>query len=129
MIPNIIDEIPILSIAASFAFGKTSITNASELRVKESDRLNAISEGLTKIGAEHKMFEDGISINGSLDTIHSSVKINSYDDHRIAMSFLVAGMRSNNGIKVENCKNIETSFPNFKEIMNSLGANIVDEKN
>ena len=129
MIPNIIDEIPILSIAASFALGTTSITNASELRVKESDRLNAISEGLTKIGAEHKMFEDAISINGSLDRIRSSVKINSYDDHRIAMSFLVAGMRSNNGIKVENCKNIETSFPNFKEIMNSLGANIVDEKN
>ena len=127
MIPNIIDEIPILSIAASFALGTTSITNASELRVKESDRLNAISEGLTKIGAEHKMFEDGISIYGSLDSIHSSIKINSYDDHRIAMSFLVAGIRSNNGIKVENCKNIETSFPNFKELMNSLGANIVDE--
>ena len=127
IIPNIIDEIPILSIAASFALGTTNITNASELRFKESDRLNAISEGLTKIGAEHKLFEDGISIYGSLDKICSSIKINSYGDHRIAMSFLVAGIRSNNGIKVENCKNIETSFPNFKETMNSLGANIIEE--
>ena len=127
IIPNIIDEIPILSIAASFALGTTNITNASELRVKESDRLNAISEGLTKIGAEHKLFEDGISIYGSLDTICSSIKINSYGDHRIAMSFLVAGIRSNNGIKVENCKNIETSFPHFKETMNLLGANIIEE--
>ena len=62
-----------------------------------------------------------------MNTICSSIKINSYGDHRIAMSFLVAGIRSNNGIKVENCKNIETSFPNFKETMNSLGANIIEE--
>ena len=128
IIPNIIDEIPILSIAAAFAKGTTSIKNASELRVKESDRLEAISDGLKKLNIRHETFEDGISITGTSDLIAVEEEINSFDDHRIAMSFLVAGMRSVNNIKVKDCKNIETSFPGFKDIMNSIGMKI-DEKN
>ena len=128
IIPNIIDEIPILSIAAAFADGTTKITNASELRVKESDRLNAISDGLSKLNIEHEIFNDGIEISGSKEKIDSVDIINSFDDHRIAMSFLIAGIRSKNGISVKNCKNIETSFPNFMNIMNSLGMKI-NEKN
>ena len=128
IIPNIIDEIPILSIAASFAKGTTSIKNASELRVKESDRLEAISDGLKKLNIRHETFEDGISITGTNNLIAVDEEINSFDDHRIAMSFLVAGIRSVNNIKVRNCKNIETSFPGFKDIMNSIGMKI-DEKN
>ena len=128
IIPNIIDEIPILSIAAAFADGTTKITNASELRVKESDRLNAISEGLSKLNIVHEIFDDGIEITGTKEKIDSVDMINSFDDHRIAMSFLIAGIRSKNGISVKNCKNIETSFPNFMNIMNSLGMKI-NEKN
>ena len=128
IIPNIIDEIPILSIAAAFADGTTKITNASELRVKESDRLNAISEGLSKLNIVHEIFDDGIEITGTKEKIDSVDMINSFDDHRIAMSFLISGIRSKNGISVKNCKNIETSFPNFMNIMNSLGMKI-NEKN
>ena len=74
IIPNIIDEIPILSIAAAFAKGTTSIKNASELRVKESDRLKAISDGLKKLNIRHETFEDGISITGTNDLIVSMKK-------------------------------------------------------
>ena len=128
IIPNIIDEIPILSIAAAFASGQTIIKNAAELRVKESDRLNAISKGLSKLRISHEMFDDGISITGTKDEIECDDSIDSFDDHRIAMSFLISGIRSKNGVTVQNCKNIETSFPKFKDIMNSLGMNI-NEKN
>tara|TARA_B100000900_G_scaffold397480_1_gene397868 strand:+ start:113 stop:829 length:717 start_codon:yes stop_codon:yes gene_type:complete len=124
IIPNIIDEIPILSIAAAFAKGTTSIKNASELRVKESDRLEAMSDGLKKLNIRHETFEDGISITGTSDLVFVDEEINSFDDHRIAMSFLVAGIRSVNNIKVRDCKNIETSFPKFKDTMNSIGMKI-----
>ena len=128
IIPNIIDEIPVFSIAAAFAVGKTTIKNAAELRVKESDRLNAISKGLSKLKINHEIFDDGISITGTKDKIDCNEIIDSFDDHRIAMSFLISGIRSKDGICVQNCKNIETSFPKFKDIMNSLGMNI-NEKN
>jgi len=128
IIPNIIDEIPILSIAAAFADGTTKITNASELKVKESDRLNAISDGLSKLNIRNEIFDDGLEITGTKQKVDSVDMINSFDDHRIAMSFLIAGIRSKNGISVKNCKNIDTSFPNFMNTMNSLGMKI-NEKN
>ena len=128
IIPNIIDEIPILSVAAIFAKGTTTIKNALELKVKESDRLNAISDGLSKLKINHQLFDDGLSIEGCDGEIDTNETINSFNDHRIAMSFLVAGIKSNNGIIVKDCKNIETSFPNFTNIMNKLGMSI-NEKN
>ena len=128
IIPNIIDEIPILSIAAIFAKGKTIIKNASELKVKESDRLSAISNGLDKLNISHELFDDGLSIHGNNDVLDTSEVIDSYGDHRIAMSFLIAGVRTKNGLMVKNCGNIKTSFPSFKYIMNSIGMKI-DEKN
>ena len=124
IIPNIIDEIPILSIAASFAKGETLITEAEELRVKESDRLQAISDGLQKINIHHELFHDGIKIIGSSEDISVMAEIDSHGDHRIAMSFLIASLRSKKGIYVEDCKNILTSFPNFIEVMSSLGVAI-----
>ena len=127
IIPNIIDEIPILSIAACFAEGKTVIKNAAELKVKESDRLHAISEGLTKLKIKHKIYDDGVSIIGTSGQIECSESIDSFDDHRIAMSFLVSGIRSKNNVRVSNCKNIETSFPNFTHIMNTIGMRINEE--
>ena len=124
IIPNIIDEIPILSVAASFAKGQTIIKNASELKVKESDRLHAISMGLKTMNIKHDLLDDGLIINGTQDNLEIHEEIESFGDHRIAMSFLIAGLRSKNGVKVRNCSNIETSFPNFSKTMNNLGMNI-----
>ena len=124
IIPNIIDEIPILSIAASFAEGQTKIENASELKVKESDRLQATSMGLKTMNIEHELLDDGLIINGTQDDVEIHKEIESFGDHRIAMSFLIAGLRSKNGVKVRDCSNIETSFPNFTKTMNSLGMNM-----
>jgi 3-phosphoshikimate 1-carboxyvinyltransferase len=124
IIPNIIDEIPILSVAASFAKGQTIIKNPSELKVKESDRLHATSMGLKTMNIKHDLLDDGLIINGTQDDVEIYEEIESFGDHRIAMSFLIAGLRSKNGVKVRDCSNIETSFPNFSKTMNNLGMNI-----
>ena len=123
IIPNIIDEIPIISIAAAFAEGETIIRDAEELRVKESDRLKAVSDGFTRLGVAHKNFEDGMSIMGSPNAllIEQPISIESYEDHRIAMSFLIAGLKCSKPIIVKDCKNIFTSFPNFIELISSIG--------
>ena len=123
IIPNIIDEIPIISIAAAFADGKTIIRDASELRVKESDRLKAVSDGFETLGVKHQNFEDGITIMGNPHTLQPEepIFIESHGDHRIAMSFLIAGLRCSQSITVKNCKNIFTSFPNFIELTSSIG--------
>jgi len=126
IIPNIIDEIPILSIAAAFAEGNTIIRDAAELRVKESDRLSAISNGLAKLGVVHENLDDGIKIQGNpgLLDIPRPVQIDSSHDHRIAMSFLIAGLNCNQPITVLECDNIFTSFPTFLELTASLGFDI-----
>jgi 3-phosphoshikimate 1-carboxyvinyltransferase len=124
IIPNIIDEIPILCVAACFAKGETSIKNASELKIKESDRLKATSEGLNAMNVQHDLLDDGLIIKGSNEEIMPLKEIDSFGDHRIAMSFLVAGLRTKNGITVKNCNNIETSFPDFCNTMNSLGMKV-----
>mgnify|MGYP001072497763 CR=1 FL=1 len=126
IIPNIIDEIPILAIAAAFADGETWIQDAAELRVKESDRLSAISQGLSQLGVTHESFDDGIKIHGSPAPLHLEhpIEIDSFHDHRIAMSFLMAGLNCNQPVTVTQCDNIFTSFPNFLEVTSSLGFNI-----
>ena len=123
IIPNIIDEIPIISIAAAFADGKTIIRDASELRVKESDRLKAVSDGFETLGVKHQNFEDGMIIMGNPNTLQleEPIFIESHGDHRIAMSFLIAGLRCSQSITVKDCKNIFTSFPNFIELISSIG--------
>ncbi|MDC0061732.1 3-phosphoshikimate 1-carboxyvinyltransferase [Pseudomonadota bacterium] len=123
IIPNIIDEIPIISVAAAFAEGETIIRDAAELRVKESDRLKAVSDGFTKLGIAHKNFEDGMSIMGSPNVllIEQPISIESHEDHRIAMSFLIAGLKCTKPITVKDCKNIFTSFPDFIELISSIG--------
>ena len=89
--------------------------------------MHAISQGLIKLKIKHDIFEDGISITGTTNQLQCEECIDSFDDHRIAMSFLIAGIRSDNFIRVMNCKNIETSFPNFKRIMNTIGMKINEE--
>jgi len=111
----LIDELPALSIAMSLAKGKSVVKNAAELRVKESDRIKSVVSNLEKCGVEYKEFEDGYEIIGG-DL--KKATIDSHGDHRIAMSFSIAGLICGMDIKDVDC--ILTSFPNFKEILDSL---------
>ncbi|WP_121627546.1 3-phosphoshikimate 1-carboxyvinyltransferase [Poseidonibacter antarcticus] len=111
----LIDELPALSIAMSLAKGKSTVSNAKELRVKESDRITAVVSNLKLCGVDYKEYEDGYEINGG--KIQKAV-INSSGDHRIAMSFAIAGLNSD--MEIEDTQCIDTSFPNFKEILDSL---------
>lgn len=111
----LIDELPALSIAMSIANGKSLVKNAKELRVKESDRIKSVVSNLEKCGVQFTEFEDGYEIVGG--TINKA-SIDSHGDHRIAMSFSIAGLVCDMDIEDTEC--IETSFPNFKEILDSL---------
>jgi 3-phosphoshikimate 1-carboxyvinyltransferase len=112
----LIDELPALSIAMSLAIGTSKVSNAKELRVKESDRITAVVSNLEKCGVSYTEFEDGYEVVGQ-ENINKAT-INSHGDHRIAMSFAIAGTLC--GMEIEDTQCIETSFPNFMEILNSL---------
>ena len=117
-IPLQIDEVPILSIAASFANGISIFKGLKELTVKESNRLEAMSAGLKKCRINNSVTSNGIEIfGGEL----FGANVDSYDDHRIAMAFSIAGIISKGNMKILNTKNVSTSFPDFYEIMKSLG--------
>ena len=111
----LIDELPALSIAMAVAEGKSVVKNARELRVKESDRIKSVVVNLKKCGIEVREFEDGYEIEGGK---LRSATIDSFGDHRIAMSFLIAGLRS--GMRVEDVECIATSFPNFVDILKRI---------
>lgn len=126
MVPLAIDEFPIIFIAAACAKGTTELHDAKELRFKESDRIGAMVEGLLALGIDAQALEDGVIIQGgSL----SGGKVESRGDHRIAMSFLVAGAVSSTEITVNDCANIATSFPNFVNTANSMNFCIEDLNN
>ena len=124
-VPSMIDEYPILSIAASCAEGKTVMDGISELRVKESDRIKIVSNGLIKAGVKTIEKAESLTIYGS--KVVGGCSIDSELDHRIAMSFLILGLISKEPIKVLRPSTIETSFPNFYKIMIELGANFTKE--
>ncbi len=111
----LIDELPALAMAMAVADGKSIVKNAKELRVKESDRISSILEGLEKIGIKTKEHEDGYEIIGGTP---KSATINSFGDHRVAMSFAIIGIIS--GIEIEDIDCIETSFPNFQDILKKI---------
>lgn len=117
-IPNLIDEIPILTVAAAFAEGQTSIRHAAELRVKESDRIATTAGNLRAMGGSVEEFEDGMVITGGAP-LHGC-ELDSYGDHRIAMSFLVAGLRAEGTTTLLHCENIATSYPDFEEHLHLL---------
>ncbi len=123
LVPLAIDEFPVIFIAASCATGETLLTGAKELRVKESDRIQVMADGLTVLGIENEVLEDGIRIQGGEFSKQNSV-IKSHHDHRISMSFAIASSRSKYDIKVEDVDNVQTSFPNFVELANKIGMNI-----
>lgn len=114
-IPWLIDEIPALSIAMAVASGKSKIKNAHELRVKETDRIKAVISNLEKMGIECEEFEDGYSIKGGELKFAT---LDSFGDHRIAMSFAIAGLI--NGSKINDSECIDVSFPNFLEILQKI---------
>ncbi|MFA5839626.1 MAG: 3-phosphoshikimate 1-carboxyvinyltransferase [Candidatus Margulisiibacteriota bacterium] len=118
IIPRIIDEIPIIALAATQAEGITEIVGAKELRVKESDRIKTICSELRKMGANITELEDGLVIEGP--TKLYGAKINSYGDHRIAMMGAVAGLIAEGETEIENTECTETSFPGFEKLLRSI---------
>lgn len=117
-IPNLIDEIPVLSIAASLATGKTSIRNAHELRVKETDRIATVVKNLRLMGGEVEEFEDGMEIQGGV-TLRGA-KVESYGDHRIAMAFAIAGLFAGGETVVGNVACVNTSYPGFGQQLQAV---------
>jgi 3-phosphoshikimate 1-carboxyvinyltransferase len=120
-VPLAIDEFPVLFVAAACAEGRTVLTGAEELRVKESDRIQVMADGLQAMGISAVPTEDGIVIEGGQIT---GATVNSHHDHRIAMSFAVASLRATKTIRIQDCDNVATSFPNFVELAASLGMQI-----
>jgi 3-phosphoshikimate 1-carboxyvinyltransferase len=120
-----IDEIPVLFIAAACAEGETVVSGAEELRVKESDRIAAMSAGLRTLGVVHSVMPDGMRIEGKPDAAaFGAGVIDSFGDHRIAMSFAVASLRASGPIQVRNVANVATSFPGFVSLAASIGIAI-----
>ena len=120
-VPLAIDEFPALFIAAACAEGRTILRGAQELRVKESDRIAAMAEGLTTMGVHNEVLDDGIIIEGG--TLGGGV-IHTYHDHRIAMSFAIAALRAEREISVLDCDHVATSFPGFDTLARGLGLQI-----
>lgn len=112
-VASAIDEFPILFIAAANARGETVLTGAQELRVKESDRIQVMAEGLQKIGVNAQPIHDGMKIQGGA---YHGGKIDSHGDHRIAMSFAMAGLTATESIQIFDWDNVATSFPGFSEL-------------
>jgi len=140
LVPLAIDEFPVLFIAASCAQGRTVLTGAKELRVKESDRIAVMAEGLQTLGIDCTVTDDGLIIegkgsdgkgaalpNGDVNNSHpvfGGGQITSHHDHRIAMSFAVASLRASEQITIEGVETVNTSFPGFAELANQIGMSI-----
>jgi 3-phosphoshikimate 1-carboxyvinyltransferase len=125
LVPLAIDELPVLFIAAACASGETVVTGAEELRVKESDRIAAMSAGLGALGVVHGVLPDGIRIEGrSAGPAFGGGEIDSFGDHRIAMSFAVASLRAALPISIRDVANVGTSFPGFVALARSAGLDI-----
>ncbi|MFM9897115.1 3-phosphoshikimate 1-carboxyvinyltransferase [Sphingorhabdus sp.] len=121
--PSMIDEFPVFFIAASMAQGRTTTSGLDELRVKESDRLALMATGLRAIGAQVEEREDGLIINGSGgEPLEGGATVTSALDHRIAMSFAVAGQNCYHAVTVDDVSPIATSFPTFEDILTNLQA-------
>lgn len=121
LVPLAIDEFPVLFIAAACAEGETELSGAEELRVKESDRIQVMADGLTTLGIRAEAKADGIIIQGgSID----GGEVESHGDHRIAMAFSVAALRANETISIRDCANVNTSFPGFVDLAGQAGMKL-----
>jgi 3-phosphoshikimate 1-carboxyvinyltransferase len=125
-VPLAIDEFPVLFVAAACAEGTTVLTGAEELRVKESDRIQAMADGLQTLGIDAQPTADGMVIVGGQLT---QGEVETHDDHRIAMAFAMAGLRATGPIVINNCAHVATSFPGFVELSQQAGINIKEQLN
>jgi len=118
LIPSVIDEIPVLAIAAAGAEGMTVIRDASELRVKETDRIKAVADNLTAMGARVEMLQDGLIVRGP-QKLHGAA-LPSFGDHRIAMAFAVAGLAADGPTTIQDSGCADISFPGFFDLLGGL---------
>ncbi len=121
LVPLAIDEFPVLFVAAACAEGETILTGAEELRVKESDRIQVMADGLRILGIDAMPTADGMRIRGG--RIHGG-RVDAKGDHRIAMAFSIAALRSDDAIQIDDCRNVSTSFPEFVELARLAGLGI-----
>jgi 5-enolpyruvylshikimate-3-phosphate synthase len=121
LVPLAIDEFPAFFIAAACAEGETVVTGASELRVKESDRIAVMAQGLATLGVRNEVLPDGLRVEGG--PIGGGV-VDSRGDHRVAMSFAVASLRADGPIEIRDTANVSTSFPGFAGLARSVGLAI-----
>ena len=121
LVPLAIDEFPVIFVAAACADGETIITGAEELRVKESDRIQVMADGLQLLGVDAQPTADGMVIQGGAIL---GGKVHARDDHRIAMAFTVAALRASNDIYIEDCINVNTSFPDFVGLASGVGLKV-----
>jgi len=124
LVPLAIDEFPAIFVAAACAQGVTVLRGASELRVKESDRIQVMADGLQSLGVDAVATADGMVIQGK--GYFDGGTINSHGDHRIAMAFTMAGLRAKQAIVVEDCANVNTSFPGFVTLAHQVGVNVTE---
>ena len=125
LVPLAIDEFPVLFVAAACAAGETLITGAEELRVKESDRIAAVSAGFRALGVEHEVLPDGMRIPGRPEgPVFSGGEVDSCGDHRIAMAFSIASLRAAAPIRILDVANVATSFPGFVALARQAGLDV-----
>jgi 3-phosphoshikimate 1-carboxyvinyltransferase len=124
--PSMIDEYPVLSVVAAFAEGRTRMEGLAELKVKESDRLAATAAGLAANGIEAEVDGDTLIVTGSNGRVRGGGTVETHDDHRIAMSFLVLGLATERPVTVDDASYIATSFKEFRGLMASIGARLED---
>jgi len=121
LVPLAIDEFPVIFVAAACAQGETVVSGAEELRVKESDRIQVMADGLLALGVNARATADGMIIQGG--TINGG-NVHSHDDHRIAMAFSMAALRATGTITIDDCENVNTSFPDFVGLASAAGLSI-----
>ena len=127
LVPLAIDEFPALFIAAACARGETQVSGAEELRVKESDRIAVMSEGLRSLGVPHEVQPDGMRIEGRPEgPVFVGGTIDSHGDHRIAMAFAVASLRASAPLRIRDVANVATSFPGFADLGRRVGLALED---
>ena len=127
LVPLAIDEFPILFVAAACAEGETLVTGAEELRVKESDRIAAMSAGFSSLGVSHQVLPDGMRIQGRAEgPAFGGGEVDSLGDHRIAMSFAIASLRAAGPIVIRDVANVATSFPGFATLARSVGMDLAE---
>ena len=120
-VPLAIDEFPVLFVAAACADGETVLTGAEELRVKESDRIQVMADGLQALGVDARPTPDGMIVRGG--PIRGG-RVDSHGDHRIAMAFTMAALRADGEIVIDDCANVNTSFPRFVELASGVGSRV-----